>query len=240
MGIEENKTKIYLVYEIILVIAAFVSVSFIWSGNESIIYLDKVIWLVFFLDVAIRFIRTKRKWDFIKRNPFDIIAALPLDAIFHTARLARLFKVLRFFAITKRHSHPFFSIIKTNGLDRVLSAAGIMIFLSSILITYLEPNIQNFSDGVWWSIVTTTTVGYGDISPTTAVGRIIAVFLMLIGVGLIGMITSSITTFFVRENKPNNTQVEFIMDKLKSLDGLGEKEINQLISHLENLKSVNK
>ncbi|GAQ17982.1 ion transporter [Oceanobacillus picturae] len=236
---KESKTKIYLAYEIILVIIAFISVIFIWSGNKVVLYLDKVIWLIFFLDVVIRFIVNKHKWRFVKNNPFDIIAAIPLDAIFHTARIARLFKVFRLFAITKSHANPIFSIVKTNGLDRVLSAAGIMIFLSSILITWLEPNIHNFSDGVWWSIVTTTTVGYGDISPNTAIGRIIAIFLMVIGVGLIGMITGSITTFFIKGNNQKNPQLEFIKGRLDHFEELNDDEINELINMLYRLKSVN-
>ena len=60
---------------------------------------------------------------------------------------------------------------------------------------------MSFGDALWWSIVTCTTVGYGDISPSTTVGRVVAVILMLFGIGLIGMLTGAITTFFTQRDK---------------------------------------
>lgn len=58
---------------------------------------------------------------------------------------------------------------------------------------------NNFSDSLWWSIVTATTVGYRDISPKTFLGRIIAVILIFIGIGFISMLTSTITNYFIKK-----------------------------------------
>lgn len=58
----------------------------------------------------------------------------------------------------------------------------------------------SFNTALWWSITTSTTVGYGDISPSTAIGKLAAIVDMLVGIGLIGMLTSSITNFFTRSN----------------------------------------
>jgi len=54
-------------------------------------------------------------------------------------------------------------------------------------------------DGIWWSVVTSTTVGYGDLSPVTPIGRGLAVVLMIVGIGTIGMITGSIATYFIED-----------------------------------------
>jgi chorismate synthase len=59
---------------------------------------------------------------------------------------------------------------------------------------------MSFGDALWWSIVTCTTVGYGDYFPTSSIGRIFAVLLMLFGITLIGMLTGSITTYFTKQN----------------------------------------
>ncbi len=86
---------------------------------------------------------------------------------------------------------------------------------------------------MWWAIVTSTTVGYGDISPHTLVGRFAAVLLMLIGVGFIGILTSTITSYFAQEDTSNfdklyaeikklETQNEIIQDKLKALENKQE------------------
>jgi voltage-gated potassium channel len=58
-------------------------------------------------------------------------------------------------------------------------------------------NIKNLGDAVWWSFTTMTTVGYGDHSPTTGLGRILAVGLMLSGIALLGVVTANIAAWFI-------------------------------------------
>ena len=58
-------------------------------------------------------------------------------------------------------------------------------------------NIQSVGDALWWSVVATTTVGHGDVSPVTAEGRLIAVALMIVGIGFIGVFTATLTSFFL-------------------------------------------
>lgn len=228
-----EKTKWILAYEITLVCLAFLSVFFIWSENKIIYYLDKTVWALFFIDVLIRFILAKNKWTYIKKNPFDIIAVIPLGAIFQTARLARLLRILRLIAISKNYFPQLFQILKTNNLDRILVIAVLLIVTGSTIVTFTEPNINTFSDGLWWAIVTTTTVGYGDISPDTISGRIVAVVLMLVGIGIIGMLTSSITTFFIKGEDKASPTITFIKEQLDRMDELTPAEIKQIILLLE-------
>ncbi|WP_182200416.1 potassium channel family protein [Paraliobacillus salinarum] len=231
-----DKVKINLIYEIFILILVIASLATIWIDNELFIYFDRIVWLILFIDVLVRFIFATKKWRFLKSNIFDIIAIIPLDAIFQTARFARLLRLVRLFLLTKNHVPILLKILKTNGLDKLIYTSFIMIFLSSLIVTYIEPNIETFSDGVWWSIVTTTTVGYGDISPSTMVGRVVAVVLMIVGIGLIGMLTSSITTFFIKENKVKIKSVSFIQDQLNNFEDLSEEDINEMITILHELK----
>lgn len=148
---EKTKQKWALAYEITLVTLAFISVLFIWTDNIVLLLIDRFIWLAFFTDVLIRFTRAEQKWGYVKKNPFDIIAAIPLDAIFQTARVVRLFRVLRFFAISRKYLGTVRSIIKTNGLDLVLTATFILIFGAAIIVKEVEPNMTTYLDGVWWA-----------------------------------------------------------------------------------------
>jgi len=231
-----NIKTISLIYETFLFVLALISVIFIWSNDPMMIFIDKMVWFIFFVDVCIRLMISNNKWQYVKSNPFDIIAAIPLDSIFQTARVIRLFRIVRLIAISKNLMPNFFKIIKTNGLDRALTISTIIIILSTLVITEVEPNINSYTDGLWWTIVTTTTVGYGDISPSTGLGRAIAVLLMLVGIGLIGMITGSITTFFVKDYKKEIPSVSFIQEQLKRFEELTPEEMEQLIILLEQLK----
>lgn len=96
---------------------------------------------------------------------------------------------------------------KENLLTLFLIIIGI-VFISSVAITYFEPNIS-FVSGIWWSIVTLTTVGYGDISPATPGGRAVAAIIMFFGIGILGMLSANLATIMIqnriRENRGMGT-----------------------------------
>lgn len=104
---------------------------------------------------------------------------------------------------------------------------------------YYDISVVGFAitaDALWWSIVTCTTVGYGDISPSTLPGRIIAVFLMIVGIGLISMLTGTITTYFTKikpADEPEGT------DNTNILDTLSEEQMEKVIEYATFLKNRN-
>jgi voltage-gated potassium channel len=65
----------------------------------------------------------------------------------------------------------------------------------------LRPGCELGDLGVWWAVVTVTTVGYGDVYPTTVAGRIVAIVLMLVGVGFLAVLTATIASRFVKEDR---------------------------------------
>jgi voltage-gated potassium channel len=76
--------------------------------------------------------------------------------------------------------------------------------------------ILNYGDALWWAIATVTTVGYGDKYPVTAGGRGIAVVLMLVGIGLIGVLTATVASYFVEE-KADREKAE-LTDRLDRIE----------------------
>jgi len=82
---------------------------------------------------------------------------------------------------------------------RVILIIFCVVFFGSTAFAYFEKNI-GFADALWWSIVTLTTVGYGDISPATAGGRIVGASVMLLGIGFLGLFTATIASIFI-ENR---------------------------------------
>lgn len=97
-----------------------------------------------------------------------------------------------------------YSFFQQENLHVLFVVILLIILASSALIAWLEPNVS-FANGIWWSIVTLTTVGYGDISPETAAGRMLAVLVMFFGIGLLGMLSAGLATMLIsrkiRENK---------------------------------------
>jgi voltage-gated potassium channel len=97
------------------------------------------------------------------------------------------------------------SILKHHGLFRVLIAAAATLFIGAWLVLLFEENakgsnIHDYPDALWWAIVTVTTVGYGDRYPVSAGGRAVAVVLMLVGIGLIGVLTATVASVFIKEH----------------------------------------
>lgn len=207
--------KAKLFYEIALFILALIAVSTLFVEDPEYIWIDRLIWLIFFADVLVRVLLAPKKWEYIRKNPLDVIVALPLDSIFQTARLLRLFRLLRVILITTRFMKPIYTVIKENKLEKTLTFAFLLIFVVSIPVSLVEPNINSYGDAIWWSIVTMTTVGYGDISPETGLGRTLAVLLMLVGIGLIGIVTASIASYFIGNQQAKSTEeMKYLQAKL--------------------------
>jgi voltage-gated potassium channel Kch len=103
------------------------------------------------------------------------------------------------------------AILRHHSLFRVLIAAASTLFVGSWLVLLFEENakgsnIHNYPDALWWAVVTVTTVGYGDRYPVTGGGRTVAVILMLLGIGLIGVLTATVASVFIKEHTDANKE----------------------------------
>ena len=245
-----------IIYEIVTAILALISIFIVsiqffnilipQSVLHTLIKIDDLIYIVFVIDYITRLSLSKNKRDFIKNNKIDLISLIPFNAIFKSFRILRLTKLLKLgraikiavlFARFKDDSKLFF---KTNHFGYVLITTIIFIILGAFAISYLE-NID-IGDSIWWSFVSTTSVGYGDIYPTTSLGRIIAVVLMIIGLGFVGMLSGTIATYFLSQKKVKNSYrysvIEDIKDKLDNFDDLSADELDDICSVLKTLKSA--
>lgn len=187
-------------YQGVMVVLALVVVALLlredtgWAATANL-----VIWAVFVVDYAVRLALSGDRRRFVRRNVVDLVAILPLD-FFRAARvlrLVRLVRLLRAGIVLWRVSASIRGVLRTNGLAWVLTLSAGLIAAGGVGIRVVEPGIGALGDALWWSLVTTTTVGYGDLSPESFAGRAIAGVLMVVGIGTIGMITGSIATYFI-------------------------------------------
>lgn len=136
---------------------------------------------------------------YFKKHVLDLI--IVVVPFFRPLRLLRLLRIGVVFAEVLRRAR---SILTHNGFHFVVLAATALVLVSAGLVTIAErnakgANIHDFGQGLWWAITTATTVGYGDRYPTTPMGQGVAVFLMLVGIGLIGALTATIASYFAQE-----------------------------------------
>jgi voltage-gated potassium channel len=121
---------------------------------------------------------------------------------------------MHYFIIFLKH---FTTLIQKEKIHKVVLIMIGVIVLGSLALVFFEEQV-NFQDALWWSFVTVTTVGYGDISPITMGGRIVAITVMLFGIGILGVFTATIAGMFIedrmRENKgmkPTDVTGHFIL-----------------------------
>lgn len=201
--------------------------------------LDCVILTVFTIDYMIRFWNAPKKLKFVRNNICDLIAILPFHMIFRAFKLvsiAKAAKIPRLFAFLYRPFKKAKRFFNTNGFKYVVFVTVLLILLGGISIHFAEG--MSYADGIWWAFVTATTVGYGDISPTTLYGRMIAMILMLVGIGLIGTVTSTLTSYFLNQKTKSikNETIDMIKNRLDHFELLSDADIDDICRILKGLK----
>lgn len=201
---------------------------------------DTAIWFLFVLDYVTRFSIAERKKEFVKGNILDLLAILPFNSLFRGLRIVKLLKVLRFALYGARFLQKSRRFFNTNGFKYIAFASLLLLIIGAIVIHHVEG--LSYENAFWWAFVTVTTVGYGDISPATGVGRITASILMLVGIGLLGAFTSTITTYFLKP--PPKGVKEDVIDTIKThldhLDTLTPSDIDDMCALIKTLSQTKK
>lgn len=166
--------------------------------NRLIHYYDFGLCLVFLYDFFVQLYKRKKRWNyFFTYGWLDLLSSIPVIYEFRYIRIFRVFRVLRII----KSLNILYKFIKTNkraslyGL--IVFSSTIILILSSTLVLYLEQdvgNIKTAEDALWWSYITITTVGYGDLYPVTNEGRLTASVLILNGIAIFGALVSYMTS----------------------------------------------
>ena len=247
IGPEKKDVVLHRIYDAVIGVAAVVNAVLIiidaaqeLNSWEHIGYL--VCYFLFFADYAVRFAKAPDKREFFRHNIMDLVAILPIHGILFVTNgrmdvLLRVLNLVRVIAIMFRPLRKLRFFYDTNGFKYVALATLMTIIAGGVLIHYAED--MTFADGMWWAFVTATTVGYGDISPETVYGRLVAAVLMLVGIGLIGSLTSTLTSFFLerrRRTDPRAAVINTVKQQLDRFDELSEQEVDDLCRVLRSMK----
>jgi len=169
-----------------------------WGKQISV--LEYWVLMVFAVEYVCRVYAARNRWQYIRSfyGMIDLLTVLPLFIVgdsYVLVRLLRLARVIRV-AISFPVVRALFISLKGSLqlLLGVLGTIGLISVLVGNMIYILEP--QTFADafeGTWWSLVTMSTVGYGDFVPKTATGKTLAVSLIMAGICMFAMVTAVVS-----------------------------------------------
>lgn len=214
-------------------------------------YMDYVVCSVFFIDFCLRFYRAPNRWRYMLRwGWLDLLACIPAGW-FQAARLARVVQVVRVLRAL-RSIELIWQLLFRNRAEGVLASAAtatmLLVVFGALTVLLVEtPNpespINTAEEALWWAIVTVTTVGYGDYYPVTNLGRVVAVLLMVCGVGLFGSFAAYVSSLFVedqgeseaRQHKANRRMMRHMIEQVSELQIEIESLRRELQEHRQEL-----
>ena len=214
-----------IVLSVVLVMLETVE-GFDTKYHQEVVLLEWTITIFFSIEYILRIITTKKplRYIFSFYGIIDLIAVLPMYlSLFLTGTsvltIVRAFRLLRLFKIL---NHPKFTGQSLHLREALIASRNkIVVFIYFVLISTVfigslmyvvegkESGFTSIPMSIYWTIVTLTTVGYGDISPVTPLGQFIASFVMILGYGIIAVPTGIVSAEIAmqpdkKDNKPKN------------------------------------
>jgi voltage-gated potassium channel len=238
---DERSRRIAQRFEVPILVAALLvipvivieesNVSETWKTVGGI--LNWAIWITFALEVVVMLavVPSKRRW--LLENPLEVAivlftppflpASLQALRVFRLLRLARLFRLA---PLARR-------LFSLEGLRYVALLALLTVLGGGAAFAAIEKDSSTW-DGVWWAMSTMTTVGYGDVRPHTDLGRILAIAIMLIGIGFVAILTGAVAERFLA---PEIEEVAEATHERETTDSDVVEELREVRNRLDRLEA---
>lgn len=175
--------------------------------SQTIEAILAVLALIFFLEFSARFLDARSRLEYLKGHWIDLVTCLPAIGPLRLLRLLRLVGLLRL-AHQVRNIAYIEAEVKSSAssLTWVVWPSALLLWLGAADGFWMverghNPAIHNFGDALYLAFITVTTVGYGDVRPVTAEGRVIAGALVFLGLGLLGFISAQLTARWLRTER---------------------------------------
>lgn len=126
-------------------------------------------------------------------------------------------------------SKMIWKILKRTGADKLLCGYISIFTAISIVLVLIEPNIHSFGDSVWFCFSVMTTIGFGDLTAVTTIGRILVIFLSIYSILIIAIIPGILTSYYIESTRLRaDESVEKFLYDLERLPELSKKELTEL------------
>jgi voltage-gated potassium channel len=248
---------------VISLIVVLIDIFFPLSAEQKqfIYVFDLVVVLILAIDFTIRVRRSAKKSRYIMHHWYEIPAMLPLvlyasaDASTIAGQVLEQFRVIAFFRLVRLY---YILTLIQGSRFVLLSAFSIITIVFGALGVYLSEsgdasaNIKTLPDAFWWAVETVSTVGYGDVYPITAEGKIIGSFVMFAGIGILATFITALGSKLIElklkepkkgkkteeisdEDLSTRTK-ELIRNQIEKVETLDQKDFDTLISMLISIR----
>jgi voltage-gated potassium channel len=178
-----------------------------------------VIWGVFAVELAAILIVAERKRAALRAHWLDaaiVVLTVPLlSQALSSLRFFRFFRMLRAVAVISRAIVAERRLASTTTFRVVaLITLFLVVVAGAAQGAFNADEFPSFWDGVWWAVVTVTTVGYGDLYPKDVEGRLIGIVVMLLGIGFLAVLTATIASQFIK----TDTSSDEVLDALHRIE----------------------
>ena len=201
----------------------------IWGVSPFLDTLSNVIWVIFWIDFAVKFILAPEKWNYVKSNWLTVLAlALPAFRLFRAfrafrllrlARAARGLRLVRLLTSLNRGMRALGSSFGRRGFGYVLVVTLIVLFVGAAGMYSFENEVESgfasYADALWWTAMLLTSIG-SESFPKTAEGRMLCLVLAVYGFAVFGYMTATLATFFIRRDTEQSADCEPPISELKS------------------------
>ena len=209
--------------------------------RHTLVAIDTIICCLFLFQLSIDCYRSNNRLHYLKSHWIDIAASIPAIEVLRFARLLHIIRIILIF----RNGEYFLKQIKKNRKEATLATIFTLLIIlvstgSSMMLMLerhaIDSNITNAADALWWSLVTISTVGYGDHYPVTFDGKILASGMIICGVGIFGMVSGLITSIVTSPHKHdhNNHDTKHLAELIEQ-----QKKMMDKIDQLEQLLQQN-
>lgn len=229
------KRKLYLV-AIILTVCDILLLAYITffpvadSVKNIVISFDLFLCVLFWIEFLYNLKLADNKREYLKNNSLGILGMLPFNFVFLRAlRFVKLAQLIKIFILIRDDEKVVSDFLHKTYLDKIIAVSIIFVVLITILIWAVDSNIVDFRTAIWYTFVSMTSTGYGDVVPASTSGRIIGIVAMVGGIIIFSLITAIISSAYISKlNRQNRKDLESKIDNLTAKVEMLSEKIDEL------------
>ncbi|QNQ84087.1 ion transporter [Lactobacillus sp. PV037] len=241
------------IFSILLIVLDYAAVINLNTTHSKWFWINNALLAILAVDYFWQLFRSKNKKEYVKNNIFELLSILPISLVFIWIRMTevgflipiRFLRLIRLTGLMGRLR----KIFHNSGFLYVIYFSLTFLLLGSIGIALTEH--VSLDEAFWWAISTASTVGYSDVSSKslvahTLIGKFVTLVMIFLGIGVMGILTSTLTTYLVKRDSnkellSDDDSIRLILKKLENLEQQNENLVRQnqeIQQELNNLKSA--